>query len=201
MTDLKNVTGSRPMKSGVAFGHALASHRSTHKDLAGSLGAEKIRIRPIWPQDRQRYLEFFQSLSPTTNAFRFLALKKRISEEELSYLTEPDNTQHVALVAVMNDNGRERIVGAARFIMLPDGSSGSDHAELAVTVADEFQGKGIGARLVMSLIALARKRGVRALVLYASPGNTRVWRLVKRIAERASRRVEEGIVKIVVSLP
>jgi len=200
MTDSREATGGRPMKPEVEIEPAFDSHRARHQNSARDFWIDKIRIRPVWAQDRQRYLEFFRSLSPTTNAFRFLAMKKRLSEEELTYLTDPDDTSHVALVALLNDNGRDRIVGAARFIMLPDGTGGSDHAELAVTVADEFQGKGIGARLVLGLVLLARKRGVQAFVLYASPGNTGVWKLVKRISERASRTVEEGVVKIVMSL-
>lgn len=201
MADMRNATGRQEMKSGLEFEPAPDFRHKGHQNSLCDPGIDKIRIRPIWPLDRQRYLEFFRSLSPTTNALRFLAEKRRLSEEELTFLTEPDESWHVALVALVNDNGHDRIVGAARFIVLPDGPGRSDHAELAVTVADEFQGKGIGARLVLSLIVLARRRGVKAFVLYASPGNTRVWRLVKRISERASRTFEGGVVKILVSLP
>lgn len=201
MAEIRNTNGRQEIQLGLETEPAPDVRQKEQKKSVSDPAIDTIRIRPIWPQDRQRYLEFFRSLSPTTNALRFLAEKKRLSEQELTYLTEPDDSQHVALVALLNDNGRERIVGAARFVMLPEGAASSQQAELAVTVADELQGKGIGARLVQHLIVLARKRGVKAFVLYASPGNTRVWRLIKRISEPASRCVEGGVFKMVVSLP
>jgi GNAT superfamily N-acetyltransferase len=174
----------------------LDSPRVRHHISASNFRIDEMIIRPICAQDRERFLEFFKSLSPATNAFRFLALKKRLLDEELTFFTQPDGAQHVALVALVNENGHEFIVGTARFIMLPEGTGGDDRAELAVTVADEFQGKGIGARLVLHLIPLARERGVEVFDLYASQGNTRIWRMVCRISQRASRTFEGGVVHI-----
>ena len=189
------------VQSAQEIGGELDSPRVRHSESASDFGIDDIRIRRISAQDRQRFLEFFRGLSPATNALRFLALKKQLSDEELIYLTEPDGTRHVALVAVLTENGRERIVGAARFIVLPDSAGGNDHAELAVTVADEFQGKGIGARLVLHLIPLARRHSVRVFDLYASTRNTRIWRMVKRLAPQAARVVEGAVFHITFPLP
>ncbi|MBL8683853.1 MAG: GNAT family N-acetyltransferase [Myxococcales bacterium] len=122
-------------------------------------GSAPVTIRPIHPEDRQELYEGFRKLSPTSRYQRFFSELNELSAEQLDYLTEVDGINHVALVAVCGAAGLEleRGLGVARFVRLKDEP---DVAEVAITVADDAQNKGIGSALLAALIAAARERGV-----------------------------------------
>jgi GNAT superfamily N-acetyltransferase len=122
-------------------------------------GSATVTIRPIRPDDRQELLDGFRRLSPTSRYQRFFSELNALSDEQLDYLTIVDGVNHVALVAVCPAPGLEleHGLGVARFVRLKDEP---DVAEVAITVADEAQHKGIGSALLAALIAAARERGV-----------------------------------------
>lgn len=77
----------------------------------------------------------------------------------LDQLTDIDPVTEVAFVAVVPEGGAERIVGISRYSASADGES----CECAVTVADEWQNKGLGSALMKHLIEIARRRGIRRM--------------------------------------
>jgi RimJ/RimL family protein N-acetyltransferase len=147
-------------------------------------------IRPIRPADREALGVGWLALSPESQRKRFLAPKPRLSSSELRYLTEVDGATHVALVAV---DWRERILGVARFVRLPDDPK---TAEFAVLVGDIYQGHGIGTALAVALADRAREVGVErftALMLY---DNVAARRLMQTIGQRLSPTVRgSGVVE------
>jgi GNAT superfamily N-acetyltransferase len=141
-----------------------------------------VRLRWIRPADADVLREGFARLSMESRLMRFFAPLHALSDETLRYLTEVDGVDHAALIAVSpsgkGPGTRDEGYGVARFIR-----SASDplSAEVAVTVADDAQGRGLGRRLVGTLAAGARERGVETFQMSVLGSNWRVRELLRRI--------------------
>ena len=151
-------------------------------------------IRPIRPEDREALAEAHERLSPESVRRRYLSAKPRLSERELGYLTEVDGVDHVALVAVEG----ERIVGVGRWVRLPDDPT---TAEVAVVIADDHQGQGLGRRLGEALADAARGRGVERFNALLLSDNVAAHGLFASISRRLESRHEAGLEELVVELP
>jgi GNAT superfamily N-acetyltransferase len=133
-----------------------AKYDETIKDQSG----EKIRIRAIRPTDKEGLRQLFQMMSPRSVYSRFLYRKKEVSPAELKYFTELDFETHVALVATVENGGKEEIVGVGRYIVDEEGDDPTC-AEIAFAVADEHQKHGIGQALLKRLALLAEDAGIK----------------------------------------
>ena len=132
-----------------------------------------VRVRPVRPEDEARYLAFLRALSEESRAMRyFVPTSETFLAEEARRETHVDHDQRVGLVATTG--AEERIVGHAIFARR-DG----DRAEVAVAVADEYQGKGIGTILVGYLAEAAAARGVRVFEAEVMPANHRMVQLFR----------------------
>lgn len=122
-------------------------------------GSTPITIRPIRPDDREELRTGFRKLSPISRYQRFFSEMHELSEDQLDYLTQVDGVNHVALVASVPtaDLSLEKGLGVARFVRLDDEP---DVAEVALTVSDDAQHKGIGSALLTALTVAARKSGI-----------------------------------------
>src|SRR4051794_9846609 len=120
--------------------------------------------------------EGLSRLSPRSAQQRFLTAKPRFTAAELRYLTEVDMRDHVAYVAI--DDGW--LIGVARLVRDP---ARPEHAEVAVTVGDPWQGRGIGTLLGSVLAAAARERGVRFLTATMAAENAAAHRLFAHISK------------------
>ena len=119
--------------------------------------AALVHVRPIDSRDRDAFSAWFGRLSDDSRRKRFLGPKPRLSDRELTYLTEVDQVSHTALVAV--DASGQLIADARYATAVP----GERTADFAVTVADEWQGRGVGTRLAKRLIEAARANGMTRL--------------------------------------
>ena len=140
----------------------------------------QVLIRPIQAGDSDRLEAAYERLSPESVHSRFLSAKPRLSRAELRYLTQVDGSTHVALVAVLVENP-EHIAGVARFIRSTEDPT---TAEVAVTVGDCYQDKGLGRRLGMELADAARARGVKRFTATMLATNEAAHRLFARVSER-----------------
>jgi acetyltransferase len=109
-------------------------------------------VRPIRWDDGPRLNELLLRLSDESRFMRFMLNIKKHSAEQLARFTQIDTQKDAAIAAVTMDQGKEKIIGVARFMLLPKGNS----AEFAIVVADEFQNMGIGWRLMTDLCQIAR---------------------------------------------
>ncbi|MFO7324191.1 MAG: GNAT family N-acetyltransferase [Pseudomonadota bacterium] len=132
----------------------------------------QVLIRPIRREDAELERRFIEGLSPESRRFRFLGCVATPSDEMVRRLTDIDPEREAALIAVARQDGHERQVGVARFCKTSD-----DRAEVAVTVADDWQRRGLGTLLLRRLINLARASGVRTLYSVDSSGNARMREL------------------------
>jgi RimJ/RimL family protein N-acetyltransferase len=140
----------------------------------------QVLIRPIMPGDSDRLAAAYDRLSDETIHSRFLSAKPRLSASELRYLTQVDGSTHVAFVAVLKEQP-EHIAGVARFIRSSDDP---ETAEVAVTVGDCYQDKGLGRRLGLELADAARARGVKRFTATMLASNEAAHRLFARVSER-----------------
>jgi RimJ/RimL family protein N-acetyltransferase len=153
-----------------------------------------IDIRPIGHGDRDALAAAFDALSPRSREQRFLGPKPRLSTRELTYFTEIDHVDHVALVAVERASGR--IVGVSRYATaLP----GDPVADLAVVVADEWQRRGIGTALAARVVERARANGIACLTGSTFVGNAPARALLARLGFRV-RSASGGVMELELDL-
>jgi GNAT superfamily N-acetyltransferase len=138
-------------------------------------------LRMVRPEDAALLRDGFARLSPRSRFQRFLSAKPRLSEEELRYLTQVDGERHLAIGALTRSpgSGREVGLGVARFIRL---AHAPEVAEVAITVVDDAQGKGLGRVLLERLVDAARERGVERFEFRVLAGNMPMYRLVQTLA-------------------
>ena len=115
----------------------------------------QIYLRRIRSTDKQKLLEHFKGLSPSSSYNRFFCVRKEWSKQELKRFTEPNLVRHVALVATIGNGPQEKIVGDGRYVI--EGSESI--AELALFVLDAYQNRGIGTLLLVHLVQRARCAG------------------------------------------
>jgi RimJ/RimL family protein N-acetyltransferase len=142
-------------------------------------------VRPIAATDGPELAAAFERLSEQTRYQRFFTGKRRLSGAELTRLTVVDHHDHEALVAVQPGTGR--IVAVARFIR---SVRQPEAAEIAVTVADEWQRRGLGGALVRRLAERARDEGLMRFTADVLTGNRAVFALLRRLG--SARRLLEG---------
>jgi GNAT superfamily N-acetyltransferase len=147
--------------------------------VLGLADGRRARIRPIAPDDKALLQDGLQRLSPESVRRRFLGPKPRLSAAELRYLTEVDGRDHIALVAV-DDSAPERLVGVARCVRSEDDAR---TAEMAIVVADAWQGHGVGQVLVEALAQAAAAAGVRRFSAVILADNLGAQRLLDGITE------------------
>jgi RimJ/RimL family protein N-acetyltransferase len=106
-----------------------------------------------------------------------------------------DFVDHVALIAVLEEDGRHVIVGGARYIVVRPGE-----AEVAFAIDDDHQGRGIGTALMRHLVDMARLAGLKELVADVLPENTAMLKVFARSGLRTLTRREPGATHFVFQL-
>jgi GNAT superfamily N-acetyltransferase len=139
---------------------------------------ETLVIRAIHPDDKDRLHEHFLSLGRESVYNRFFGPKVDLTAAELRQLTELDFDRHVGLFAVRRREGREEVLGVARYVVI-EGTS-PRRAEMAVAVSDASQGLGVGTVLLDHLARIAVSRGVQAFEADVLGANSRMLRMIRR---------------------
>lgn len=114
-----------------------------------------ITIRPIRPEDAEQEQAFVRALSEQSRYMRFMTTISELPSKKLAFFTEVDHVRHLALVATLIRDGHELQIGVARYVATETPGEG----EFAVTVADDWHGKGVASILMRSLMEAARERG------------------------------------------
>src|SRR3990170_4991015 len=117
-----------------------------------------VRLRPARPDDDAAMAALFQRLSPRSVYLRFHHPMPSLSRAELRRYTHVDYDDTFALVATLGEPPDERIVAVGLYTRL---EPGSDHAEVAFTVEDSHQGRGIATQLLDHLAIAARDHDIR----------------------------------------
>ena len=127
-----------------------------------------VLIRPLRADDREREEDFLARLSPGARRLRFLGTFSQVSPALVDRLMDVDYQDRVAFVALIHDNGRLREIGVSRYSAAGDGKQ----CECAVTVAEDWQGRGLGVLLMRHLIEVARRKGFARMFSIDASDNT-----------------------------
>ncbi|MGH2991129.1 MAG: GNAT family N-acetyltransferase [Solirubrobacterales bacterium] len=156
-----------------------------------------LRIRAIRPEDKGAIAEGFERMSPASRYRRFFAPLRELSEDDLAYLTEVDHHDHEALIGF--DVETRDPVGVARYIR----SLEPTEAEVAVTVIDDWQGRGAATALLEHLVRRAREAGIEHFVAAVLPDNRDALELFRHLAPDGSteRHTTSGLVEFLIEVP
>lgn len=166
-------------------------------------GGGEYFVRPIRPDDAQMLQRLVREMSPEGRYMRFASRIAELPPSMLARFTLIDYDRDMALVAVhrertTDENGEvhysERIVGVSRYAINPDPSS----CEFALLVADDFAAQGLGARLMHSIMDVARERGMTEMQGLVLVDNSKMLRLMRRLGFDVRPYPEEPEFKLVV---
>jgi acetyltransferase len=151
----------------------------------------RVTIRPIRPEDAEMEQAFVKCLSSESRYFRFMDTLRELTPLMLVRFTQIDYDREMAFVATVQDGGRETEVAVARYVANPDGES----CEYAIVVADGWQGRGLGRRLMEQLIGVARARGLRRMVGHVLAENRGMLALAQKLGFTVGDSDEGATVK------
>jgi len=181
---------------------AILPYPARYEQVWPLRGGGVYTIRPIHPDDAQMLQDLVQGLSAESRYFRFVSSMPELPAPMLSRLTLIDYDREMALVAIHRSRQdgpdgetveTERIVGVSRYITNPDKAS----CEFSLLVADDFNGKGLGSRLMLSIMEEARDKGlteIEGLVLANNPG---MLKLMKGLGYSVKTFAEDPDFKLV----
>ena len=149
---------------------------------------QAVTIRPLRPDDLPIEAEFLQGLSLETRSSRLLGGAIKISHAYLERLTNVDYPREMAFAASLMLENSERMIGVARYVTAEDGRS----CEFAIVIADDWQGKGIGSRMIEKLVVVARAAGLAEMHGDVLAQNRPMLELMKKLGFRLSRHPEDG---------
>jgi nucleotide-binding universal stress UspA family protein/GNAT superfamily N-acetyltransferase len=153
----------------------------------------RLEIRPVEPDDRAGLAAGFERLGSESRYRRFFGPMPRLSDRDLDYLTRVDHHDHEALVAIDPETGDG--VGVARYVR-----TGPAVAEPAVAVVDDWQGRGVGSRLLDALVERARAEGIRRFDAPVLASNHEAIGVFERLGP-TSRRSSGREIELRIDLP
>jgi acetyltransferase len=138
-----------------------------------------VTIRPIRPEDESLMVDFHKSLSEETLHLRYFGLLKGealITHERLARICFSDYDREIALVTETIQTERQ-IIAVARLIK----ARGANEAELAIVISDDWQGKGLGTKLLGDLLTIGRREAVERIVGHILPENYVMHRVCRKL--------------------
>jgi len=155
----------------------------------------RVEIRELRPEDRAELAAAVGRSSAESLYRRFFVVKRNFSDREIAFFLNVDFVNHVALVAVIEEEGRPAIVAGGRYVVVRVGT-----AELAFTVVDQYQGQGIGAALMRHLAVLAVEAGLKELIAEVLPDNISMLKVFEKSGFRLNMTRNSGVVHVTLQL-
>ena len=175
-------------------------------DLLNYTSTEHLRdgrsltIRAIRPDDKGFLIDALSRVSPQSFYFRLFSAKRKFSDEEMNQFIAVDFVNVVALIAVLEEDGLDKIVGGGRYVRIGPSGTGQ-RAEVAFLIDDTHQGLGIGSRIFKHLVEIARGSGITHFEAEVLPANTAMLRLFDRSGLQVAKTMTRDYVHVTIQLP
>jgi acyl-CoA hydrolase/GNAT superfamily N-acetyltransferase len=159
--------------------------KTTHVTSDGT----QIIFRPIHPTDEPKMRHLFYALSQQTVYYRFMSMVKRIPRKQIRDFVFIDHRNEVAIVGTLPEAFGEEIIAVGRYWLDPK----SNRAEVAFTVHDRWQKRGIGTFLFRYLIRIARRNGIRGFTAEVLSENKAMQRVFNKGNTRTKCSLSGGV--------
>ncbi len=154
-----------------------------------------IQIRALRASDEADMLAAIARTGPQSLQSRFFVLKRHFSDKERAFFMDVDFSNHVALAALVEEQGRYTIIGGGRYVIVEPG-----RAEMAFVVVDAWQGRGVGSLLLRHLTDIAREQGLRELIAEVLSDNTPMRSVFARAGFKLARSDDPRTVRLSLAL-
>ena len=156
---------------------------------------QKVVYRPTKPTDNRLIQEHFYQMDDNDVEMRFFNLRRHFYRDEMEDMSQVDYVKNLSIVAVTGEVGFERIVGLGGYF-LEHGTT----AEVAFSVAKDWQGKGVGSVILIKLAEAARENGIATLTAYTLPNNRGMIRLFKKLPYATKTAFEDETIVLTCQL-
>jgi acyl-CoA hydrolase/GNAT superfamily N-acetyltransferase len=180
------------VNSGRSLGEAARAVYPVNLEDIVEVGNHTITIRPAKPVDVRRIREHYYSLEKEDVMQRFFHAKSNFTASDVEAISHVDYIKDLTLVGVIGESGFDRVVAVGEYLLLLE----SNMAEVAFTVARDFQSKGLGKIFLRKLAAAAREHGISGLVAYTSPSNKFMIDLFKTLPYKVKTSIEDNIIQL-----
>jgi RimJ/RimL family protein N-acetyltransferase len=183
--------------------HAPSLDLGHHDPLLPRRGGELVRlrsgfeilVRPVEPEDAAALRAGFEQLGEVSRYRRFLTEVSHLTPSQIAAMTNVDHVQHEALAAIDAATGEG--VGVARYVI---DRADPRRAEFAMTIVDEWQGRGVGTALLERLVARARSARVEVFTARTLVGNDAARRMLAHCADIVSEQRDADTVRFTARL-
>jgi len=156
------------------------------------INGQEVTIRPAKPVDARRIREHYYSLDKEDVMKRFFHAKSSFSTSDVEAISQIDYIKDLTLIGVVGESGFDRVVAVGEYLFVLE----TNTAEVAFTVARDFQGQGLGRIFLRKLAAAAFEHGISGLVAYTAPGNRSMIELFKSLPYRVKTSVEDEVLRL-----
>ncbi|HTT53709.1 MAG TPA: GNAT family N-acetyltransferase [Streptosporangiaceae bacterium] len=153
-----------------------------------------VEIRPPRPDDLNAVWDMHTQMSTQNLYLRFFGVSTAAAEQEARRICRPPAPDRGALLALLDG----RLIGCGSYELI---DTGSQSAEVALSVADDMHNRGIGTLLLEHLVSLARARGVRVFVAETLTENALMLQVFANAGLRAHRALQNGVYEVSFPLP
>ena len=169
------------------YGHlSILPYPQRYEQVWPLRGGGEYTVRPIHPDDAQMLQDLIKRLSPESRYFRFVSNMAELPPNMLSRFTLIDYDREMALCAVVQveEEGadgqkieKEKIIGVSRYITNPDQNS----CEFSLVVDDAYAGQGLGTRMMLSIMDVAREKGLQEIIGLVLTQNNGMLKLMRSL--------------------
>lgn len=160
---------------------------------------QKITIRAARPTDGPKIRRAFSLLDSRTRYMRFLSQKDKLTDEDVARITGADFENAIVLLATIGEGQDEAVIGGVSCFVVNPGAAQRD-AEVAFTVEQDFQGRGVGAALMRHLARIAAAKGLHSLEAEVLCNNAPMLSVFRRCGLPMTTRQEDNLLYVSLAL-
>jgi len=150
---------------------------------------QKVFYRPIWESDGVLLLDLFHKLSPESIRLRFMMQMRTLTEDILYQLTHVNYNSEFALVALIQEDGKDAIIAVVRYAYEPQFNA----TDFAVVVRDDWQHKGLGKFLLKRIFAIGKEQGIPRFFCIIDPENMLMKKLIFELGYPVKSSFKNGL--------